>query len=1039
VKTLRLEGFVEENVANCQIWGEPTLFDAAGQATRLTSLTPTSQRVGWGQMLLDHNWQNHPLAIGEHVFSFGFWVHADSELAFRLDGQYTRFEAWCGEDRDRAVGKLRFRVLSGEAPPIPAYVADLATRYPYEMGRLLDDAGLNGVLDGFAPRATTDWEQALLARCAARAPSVALSAARDALAAAAAPPGDARWLALYARWLRYAEARRPGFEAAGEALAAAGVEADSPRWTQLRWQALLAAERDEQWATLARDVAHRSDFAHLAAQTLRPEALILPEDRDPLDVVLRRTGALAESLGRGTALDDLRRAASALAPADVAARRKLFDAVCAVRRSLAFARPEVDFDQVLFVKRHRAVYEHMCDQYYGITAQPGGGVYVLEHAFSEQPVERDVLANAVVSGGRLDGQALSGGPVHRWRLNWDGERRLNGDETIGGAFLSPSLSYDGKTIYFAYVECRGDRLQQFHTDATKGHWDAGRAYHLFKVGVDGTGLKQLTDGTWNDFDPCALPDGRVAFISERRGGYLRCGRACPNYNLYDMAPGGDELRCLSVHETNEWNPSVTHDGRIIYTRWDYVDRFGCTAHLPWITDLDGEDSRSLHGNFAPRALRPDMELDVRAVPGSAKFTATAAPHHGQAFGSLVMIDPHIPDDDAMAPVKRITPDVGFPESQGGAQAYGGCWPLSEDCYLCVYDAGVLGTPGVPAWPRWAGEYGIYLLDSFGNKELVWRDPDIGCGRPMPLRATAAPRSPALDPNADALHLAVHREPITPGDGGEGTLAVVNVYDALYPWPKDTKITALRVLQVLPMTVPSGFPPFETGLRIATAGDSVNCVRWVLGTTPVEADGSAHFVAPANRELLFQALDADGLAVQSMRSATYLRQGERRVCAGCHESKYRAPSLARTFPTALQRDAARLVPDVDGSKPFSYPRLVQPVLDRACQPCHEQNAGKAPNLGREPLANHWYASYNSLLPYAFTNYGNGMTTTPGHYGARASRLWAMLEKGHHGVRLSDEDRHRLALWLDCASMFYGVYEKEGGEAQLRGEVATPTLY
>ena len=111
------------------------------------------------------------------------------------------------------------------------------------------------------------------------------------------------------------------------------------------------------------------------------------------------------------------------------------------------------------------------------------------------------------------------------------------------------------------------------------------------MNIDGSGLEQLTDGTWNDFDPCWLPNGRIAFVSERRGGYLRCGRVCPTYTLFDMGADGGNIRCLSYHETNEWHPSVTHDGRIIYTRWDYVDRHGCTAHMPWITTLDGRKSR----------------------------------------------------------------------------------------------------------------------------------------------------------------------------------------------------------------------------------------------------------------------------------------------------------------------------------------------------------------------------------------------------------------------------------------------------------------
>jgi hypothetical protein len=213
----------------------------------------------------------------------------------------------------------------------------------------------------------------------------------------------------------------------------------------------------------------------------------------------------------------------------------------------------------------------------------------------------------------------------------------------------------------------------------------------------------------------------------------------------------------------------------------------------------------------------------------------------------------------------------------------------------------------------------------------------------------------------------------------------------------------------------------------------------LGTAPVEADGSAFFSVPANVELFFQALDAQGMAVQSMRSATQVRQGERLVCAGCHEPKNTVADLSEQVPLALLREPSSLKPDVDGSNPFSYPRLVQPVLDRNCVECHKKNKDDAPNLGREPLANNWYASYNSLVhEYAFHDYGDGYRTTPGQFGAYASRLYQMLLEGHYGAQLSPEDMHRLTLWLDCTSMFYGVYEKEGGQAQLRGEIANPTL-
>lgn len=811
------------------------------------------------------------------------------------------------------------------------------------------------------------------------------------------------------------------------------------------------SEREREFAALERDLRRKDYFARLASETYHPQALIQAADRDPADVVLRRTAALLADLAAmpdapaltplAAELASLQRAGETIDPADRDARYELFEKACDVRRRIAWANPLLDFDRLLFLKRHRATFNHMCDQYYGIHANPGGtldirppeqvrqneeslqdapasGLCVLEDPFGPQPRVTDVLADSVVQRGRLQGQPLA-----------------------GGSFLSPDVSYDGGKILFAYVECRGDRSHDYHTDPTRGHWAPGWSYHIFRVNVDGSGLEQLTDGTWNDFDPIWLPNGRVAFISERRGGYLRCGRVCPTYTLYDMAADGSDVTCLSFHETNEWHPSVTNRGQIIWTRWDYVDRHGVTAHKPWITSLDGRDPRPVYGNYTPRNLRPDMLLDVRAIPGSDKLVGTAAPHHGQAFGSLILLDPRVPDDDRSAPLKRLTPDEGFPETQGGGHAYGNPWPLSEHYYLCVYDV-EMSQPeyGFQGRDYVRGDYGIYLVDVFGNRELIYRDPHISSQSPMPLRPRPVPpvmpelatRGPETDPAA--------RPPVgEPSAAAEATVSVMNVYESLLPWPAGTRISQLRVIQVLPMTVPSGGPPHETGIRIAGAGDSVVPVRHVLGTVPVEADGSAHFVVPAHRSIFFQALDEQGLAVQSMRSATYLHAGEHLACVGCHEPKHKAPVAPAMTSLALQRPPSQLEPDVDGTRPFSYPRLVQPVLDRNCVECHTKHADKAPNLGREPIERKWYASYNSLAPnWGFHDYGDVYRTTPGRFGARASKLYQHLQSGHHDLVLSPEDLHRLTLWLDLSSMFYGVYERERGEAQLRGEIAWPTL-
>lgn len=781
------------------------------------------------------------------------------------------------------------------------------------------------------------------------------------------------------------------------------------------------SELELQYKTLQRDIVNRKRISRHTDQVFHSHAMILRSDRDPLDVVLRRTKILLDDLrdvsstpeltALASELNTLRRICRSTALKEKAKRYDLFKKAYQLRRRIALSNPLLDFDQILFIKRHRATFNHMCDQYYGINVLPGGGIYILSNPFGDDPQVRDVLADSVVQRGRLKGQKL-----------------------VSGSVLSPDLSYDGKTIVFAYVECKGDREHRHHTDPSRGHWHPQRCYHIFKVNVDGSGLEQLTDGTWNDFDPCWLPNGRIAFISERRGGYLRCGRVCPTYTLHDMNDDGSDIRCLSPHETNEWHPSVTNDGRIIYTRWDYVDRHGCTAHLPWITTPDGRDSRAVHGNFAPRELRADMELDVRAIPGSHRFVATGAPHHGQAFGSLIIVDPHVEDDDIMAPVKRLTPDVNFPETQGGAQVYGTPWPLSEKYYLCVYDPTM--TPGIGSQGKKPspGGYGIYLLDVFGNKELIYRDPAIACQSPMPLRSRTRP--PVM-PDQSVR--------VAEGQPAEATLALVNVYDTLTPWEEDIKIKSLRVYQLLPMTVPSGAPPHETSLREPTAGDSVVLTRYVLGTVPVEEDGSAHFTVPARKELFFQALDEKGLAVQSMRSATYLQPGELLVCQGCHEPRHHAPEAPRKVPAAMRRQPSKLEADVDGTNPFSYPRLVQPVLDKHCVKCHAANPKEAPRLDREVIvkgrrgAQRWYASYHSLAKeYGFWSYGDRHRTKPGQFGARVSKLYKLLREGHYDVELSEEEMHRIVVWLDSCSMFYGVYEKEGGIAQLEGKVVYPTL-
>jgi hypothetical protein len=671
-------------------------------------------------------------------------------------------------------------------------------------------------------------------------------------------------------------------------------------------------------------------------------------------------------------------------------------------RKVAFCNPLLNFDKMLFIKRHDSagVY-HMCDQYYGCNARPGGGLYVLSDPFGSSPKLTNLLENSTVENGRLKGHKLD-----------------------SGTFLSPELSFDGKTILFAYSEAKAWEKYQ---GKEAYEWQPECCYHIFQCNADGTGLVQLTDGPRDDFDPCFLPNGRIAFISQRRGGYLRCGRHCPVYTLHSMAPDGSDIIRLSYHETHEWHPSVTNDGMIAYTRWDYIDRDTNIAHHIWTCYPDGRDPRSYHGNYPQRReSRPWMEMSIRAVPNSHKFVAATGAHHGHAFGSLVLIDPNASDDNAMSQLTRLTPDVAFPEAEGGKrlvrqhQAYGTPWPLSEDDYLCVYDPHIENRA-------------IYWIDRFGNKELIYRDPAISCLSPIPFRPRTKP--PVIPDQtiqtAAAKHVSQNDRP--------ATISVMNVYNSDFQWPEGATIEALRVIQLLPKTTA---PPNQPRIGVANQTNA----RAVLGTVPVEEDGSAYFVAPPGKELYFQALDEKGMAVQSMRSGTYVHPGEHLTCHGCHERKRRTPPLLSGTSLALHRAASRIKPEPDGSNPFNYVRLVQPVLDRNCVGCHQKQ--KAIDLtGAIEGPYGWTRSYINLAEkhgfyfHVFngsinTGIHGGSRTTAGEFGARASKLIRYTDEQHHGVKLSQEDFHRLTLWLDCNSEFYGSYEDT--RAQSRGEVVVPTM-
>ena len=759
-------------------------------------------------------------------------------------------------------------------------------------------------------------------------------------------------------------------------------------------------------------------------QAYDKHALVWPEDGGPLGTALRRTGVLLDWLTKANpALDFAAQARDLSAlhahvavastkpgtPDDIA----LYLAVCALRREITLRNPLLDFDQMLCVAR--GSFEgsarsnpttadvqggHFATQFFGFNALPGGGLYAVKD-FKATPRFVNIVANSVVQNGRLKGQKLD-----------------------HGAFATPDLSFDGRQIVFAWTANREH----------KWVFSENTVFHLFKVNVDGSGLTQLTDGDTDDFGPCWLPNGRIAFVSERRGGYIRCFAVLSvrNHTLFSMKPDGTDIVPLSYFETSEWNPSVNNAGQLVYTRWDYTDRENCLGTRFWISGPDGTDPRSPHGNYPkPYHTFPDFEpwkgggndsrrgtplvdMSLRAIPNSSRYVFTAAPHHGEWFGSIGLLDISLPDDGHMAQVKRFTPDEPYPETELPARRhykYGTPWPLSTDFMLCN------------AWEN------LVLLDRFGNKELLAEHALLPCAQderlriisPIPLRARLMPT--ALPPRTVQGSAARDKKP--------ATIAVMNVYDSDLPFPPDVKIKWLRVTQnILKENHEMGKPMIGY--------ERENTPRIPLGIVPVEADGSAYFEAPVAKELIFQVLDEDYRAVQSMRAVAFVHPGEQMSCQGCHEPTQRSPQLTKA-PLAMQRAPSKLQPELGRIEPISYYRQIKPIFEKSCLPCHTREHKGPQDMSYTALRNDmfWFSGgMSGTMVSDYSGIHGGSRTIPGRFGARYCRLGSALTNAVHLKAVTESDRRTVALWLDSNSLRLGAYENEA--AQLRGELVWPVL-
>lgn len=631
----------------------------------------------------------------------------------------------------------------------------------------------------------------------------------------------------------------------------------------------------------------------------------------------------------------------------------------------------------------------------------------------------------------LDSLFVAGGGIHVLQVPRDAEGRLNPAQAEvemlfdggGGIVRDPVADFDAQNIYFAF---RPDRPE---VEGWQSYW------HLMTMRADGDGQRRLTEGPFHDFDPVPLPDGGLAFMSTRCRARFLCWEP-QAYVLHRMQPDGSDLRRLSFANLSEWNPAMMCDGRILWTRSEYQDKGADFGHTLWAIHPNGEHPELVFGNDTPYGYG-----HAREVPGSRELVCTLI-SHGDHQGPIVLIAPGRGPYDTAA-ITSITPDTRpqYQMDRSHSETFRDPEPVSRDHFLVSHN------------PGRRSHWGLYVIDRFGNRELLYLDPAISSKRPTPLRAR--PRPPVLPGSSDPV---LARQ-------GLGQFTVQDVIVGLGSAVARGRVKYLQVSQEVPATLEqlacgeyrSSHPSFQdfyatpihlvNGPRRSYATPTANALQphafrqggaawssdggiavtenngWpsyvakaVLGTVRVAADGSANFTAPAGKVLYFHLLDEDFNELQRMRSVVQLQPGERRSCVGCHDDRAAAPG--RQPALALTRVAQPLDLPPWGAVPFDYERVVQPVLDAKCVRCHDTKSEAKLDLRGTRDTHRVPASYRTLIAGGWVDYfdlsygSRHFKADPLTFGTLKSRLFtALAGKQHDDVELTSGERRALTAWID----------------------------
>jgi hypothetical protein len=537
----------------------------------------------------------------------------------------------------------------------------------------------------------------------------------------------------------------------------------------------------------------------------------------------------------------------------------------------------------------------------------------------------------------------------------------------------------------------------------------GGRWQVFEAATDGTGLQQLPlikEPDVDNYDACYLPDGDIIFSSTAPFTGVPCVTGSSHVsNLYRLDRRTGRTRRLTFDQEHDWCPTVLDDGRVLYLRWEYSDIPHFVSRILFTMNPDGTNQREFYGS---NSYWPNSTFYARPIPGSStKFVGIVSGHHDtQRMGELVLFDAARSRFEADGAIQRIPGRGKKVEAVIRDGLVGGSWPkflhpwpLSDRYFL------------VSAKPTSTAKWGIYLADVFDNLVLLKEDAEGALLEPIPLRRRPHPPTIPSRVNPDSKDAVISISDVYAGPGLAGV-------------PRGT-VKALRLFTY-------HFAYHNMGGQVNRVGlDGPWDIKRIMGTVPVEADGSAHFRVPANTPISIQPLDADGQALQLMRSWMTAMPGEQLSCAGCHERQNSGPAVRRTI--ASSKPPADIRPWYGPTRGFSFRREVQPVLDRHCARCHAEyrdGPDVRPQAGDSGYNNGtaFPPSYIALKSFVrnATIESDMHLLDPGEFASDTTFLIQLLRCGHKDVKLDPESWDRLITWIDLNTPAHGTWHEIVGE-------------